>query len=463
MVRSIAQATLLLAAACGPPRWVSREVPALSTAYEFLVRGAAPGALLEVSCASVELPEEVHTARGVAGDPLRVFGLLADHTYACALETPGLVETRTITTPALPDDLPSITVTGETEGYTLFNTAQDEGPRNQTLVVVDDAGRVRWYHQLSENVSDVDASWLPNEGHFLVGGGFSVPPRRRELDGTVSARAAAAVFAPYHHHVEQRADGTVLALRETSVSSDGVSWRGFRVDALEPDLRSVAWSWDSQRGVDEGWLPPRTGERDDVYHANALFDDGQTLFVSLRQIHQIVAVDIESGDRRFVVGRGGDLTLLDASGARLTTEQWFFGQHAPKVDGNRLLVHDNGWNRPTAADEFSRVAVYELDVEQGEARLTWSWTEPGWYEPIWGDADWLPNGHILITRAHCSSCPLTEAGNTQLIQVDPTTNSVVWRLVLDDPLATGYRAQRIDGCDIFANQQMCAEAAELTR
>ena len=120
--------------------------------------------------------------------------------------------------------------------------------------------------------------------------------------------------------------------------------------------------------------------------------------------------------------------------------------------GERLLVHDNGWTRP--GPRASRVAEYVLDFDARTARLVWWWTEPDWYEPIWGDADWLPSGHVLVTRAHCGHCA-TGGGTTELIEIDPATDTVTWRLSLLDPAFTGYRAQRLEPCTIFDHRGYC--------
>lgn len=454
---SIAKLALVAAVGCGPARWVSGEADDLANAYWFTARGVAIDTVLEVTCRSTELADEVHFASGSARRGVVVYGLLADHSYDCALDAGLVIERHLVTTPPLPDGIPSMTVSGQTEGYTVFNSGRDDGGTNaHKLLIVDPEGRVRWYSFIDKDVRDVDVTWLAEEQHLLVGGGYVVPPRRMRLDGSIVARAGTRLFESFHHHVEQRPDGTVLVLLENTISREGRSWEGFRVEVIEADLRGTVWSWDSSRGVDDGWLETRTGTARDLYHANALDEDEHTVFVSLRQVSRVAAIDRETGELRYQLGQGGDFTLLDPDGEVASNTEWFFGQHTPKFRGNRVLVHDNGWTRPEE-DRASRVVEYELDVERRQATVVWSWSEPGWYEPIWGDVDWLADGHVLITRAHCARCtPSTTP--TQLVEVDPATDDVTWRLVLDDPDDTGYRAQRVDGCSIFANQAVCPGA-----
>lgn len=449
---------LLLLAACGPPTWGDEPVLDLVNAHRFWVRNAGRVAPVEIRCTSTTEPGEEHVVRGVSGEELLVAGLLAEHTYECALQVLGQTEVRTLETGSLPADLPANTVSGTTTGYTLFSSSRDvQAPREPKLLVVDPQGRVRWYRMFPQNATDLDATWLPEDGTFLVGGGFAMPPHRLAPDGSIVAQAVGREDEPPHHHVEQRREGTVLTLVEVTVGRDGEAWRGFRIDELEHDLRGTVWSWEAQQAVDDGWLhAPEAEGRRDPYHANALVDLGDTLLVSLRQTSTIVALDRSSGDPLYTLGRGGDFDLVDLDGAPLPTTDWFFGQHAPKLDGDRLLVHDNGWSRPSGP-RYSRVVEYALDHENRVATLVWSWTEPDWYEPIWGDADWLPDGQVLITRGHCENCRPNATDLTQLVQVDPETDQVVWRLVLNDPEDTGYRAQRIDGCSLFANRALCPD------
>jgi hypothetical protein len=175
----------------------------------------------------------------------------------------------------------------------------------------------------------------------------------------------------------------------------------------------------------------------------------------LRQVSQLHRLDPEAGERVWSLGPGQDFQLLYSDGTPAPASEWFFGQHAPKVQGDRLLVYDNGVGRPREA--YSRVVELRLDEAARTATLLWSYREDGWYTPIWGDADWLPDGDVLVVRAVCAACGAGPRERTQLMQVDPERGEVVWRLTHDEVQDTGYRATRLGGCDLFANRQLCPE------
>ena len=441
----------LLLAGCVPPGWSDTPVDGLVHAHRFRLGGGGADAVRVVCTHGAS--GEVHEVAGLPGDHLVVYGLLADESYDCVLSGPDGTEERAVQTGPLAADVPALEVTGETTGWTLFSTTRDDREgRAPRLLIVDAEGRVRWVHRVAENASDLDATWL-GDGTVLLGGGYQVPPRRITLGGEVVHEARLSGEEPPHHHVEQRADGTVDVLRGAPASAGGVAWRGFRVETWDEALEERLWSWDAQRGVDDGWLP-RANEGQDAYHANALIDRGGEVAVSLRHVSRIESIDRETGAHVWSLGRGGDFVLVDEAGEELPAALWFYGQHAPKMRGNRVLVHDNGWGRPTSR-RFSRLVELALSEEAGTATVVWDWTEAGWYEPIWGDADWLPSGHVLLTRAHCERCGL--GGLTQLVEIDPSTDEVVWRLTLTDPADGGYRAQRFVDCR-WLGSSACVEA-----
>ena len=147
-------------------------------------------------------------------------------------------------------------------------------------------------------------------------------------------------------------------------------------------------------------------------------------------------------------------TLQDTAGNALERSDWFFGQHDPEFLGNELLVHDNGMDRP--GEDYTRVVALTLDHTALTATLTWQYTEEGWLEEGWGDADRLPSGHVLVSMGHCHDCELGDPERrTRIREVNPTDNSVVWSLDFADPTDSVYRAERVDGCDLFANLEAC--------
>jgi len=149
--------------------------------------------------------------------------------------------------------------------------------------------------------------------------------------------------------------------------------------------------------------------------------------------------------------------LFDALGQPVVeASSWFYGQHDPEFDLPRVLLHDNGHQRP--GELYSRVLELELDLVGREARVTQDWREEGWYEPILGDADRLASGNVLVSRGRCwNFCGSGGVGDrlSNIAEFAPP-GEVVWKLEFGEDQGV-YRAERIDGCALFNNIAYCAE------
>lgn len=433
------------------PVWRDRAVADNVLARAFDRAEDVPGRVL---CTSADDPSEVHYVHGQG--EIVLYGLLADTRYDCVLSSGRAHEDRSFRTEPLPDWLPTWTlpVAGDAGGaYTLLNHGTDRrGDRQAKLLVVDPEGRLRWYFSVPYDAADLDVTYL-GDGRFLYGGGFSAPPTILDLGGRASADAPP-LESPhdYHHDTEMLPSGEVMGLSESQNTDGTTTWTGARVDRFDPALSMSTWSWDTQRAVDEGWLPVPTTDVD-PYHTNSMQVVGDQLYVNFRQRSIVARIDMPTGDLVWRLGPDGDFALVDDQGEPADDSGWFVGPHAPEHDGDRILFYDNGGR----GNWRSRALELELDEDARTARVVWEFTEDGWYESIWGDVDRLADGHVLITRAHCTRCQPNSDARTQLVEVDPATDEVVWRLVFDDPEDAGYRAERIDGCAIFANEKYCPE------
>jgi hypothetical protein len=418
---------------------------------------------LTLRCEMSDDASEVHILNEPAATEhsLRLFGLLADSTYDCTVETETAHAEFQVSTDPLPTWLPEWTVTGETTGYTLFNHLLNGLDANdQKLLIVDPQGQVRWYHLISEDVAgDLDSRYL-GDGRVLYGGGYGGRPRSIDLAGETLYRLDSPLTGrTHHHHTEALDDGSVLSLVTTTnlVPENKEDWTGFGIEVVDPISGDLVWSWDSQTAVDAGQLPV-PGSDKDPYHANAVWwttdADGPAIYVSLRDRDAWMRLDRDTGLFTWTLGVDGDFTLLDESGEPSGPESWFYLQHAPELTGETLVVYDNGFGRPGGS--YSRVVMYTLDIAERTIQQTWDWTEDHWTEPVWGDADLLSNGHVLVARGHCWDCNSADPdGRSALIELDPTLDEPTWRLDFTSDRDGLYRAQRIDGCALFDNQRWC--------
>ncbi|MEQ1502125.1 MAG: aryl-sulfate sulfotransferase [Myxococcota bacterium] len=433
-----------------------------------------PPAAITLRCAAPDLADEVHQVEipADATGPVVLRGLLSDTAYTCVATGPGgAIGATSVVTPPLPDGLPDRFEVTESDprsagGFTLTNWFRTSDASDQHVIVVDPEGRVRWHWELGEDCSSSLDAAPAGPGRIVVGGGETVNPRLVDLDGHVSwISPDPEVGDGFHHHVESLPDGDVLSLVTTFDQRDGVgpTWRGFRVEQRDPDTDAVTWDWNSQQGVDAGTLAPGAGD-DNPYHANAAAvvdddPDGPAVWISAKAQNAILRIDRGTEVLRDAIGVGGAFSLYDADGAPLTDLDWFYGQHAIEVDLPFVRMIDNGVGRPGHFPS-TRALELEVDLEARTATIGWSWTEDGWFEPVWGDIDALAGGPegptVRITRGHFVPDGVAPIGSgpSSIVEVDRATGDVVWRLVFDAAHAV-YKSERVDPCWLTHHTTYC--------
>ncbi|MFT4626274.1 MAG: hypothetical protein ACI8PZ_004951 [Myxococcota bacterium] len=434
--------------------------PALVALGPNALQLTAPGPLAG-TCSSPDDLLEAHTF-ATDGSVVDIRGLLANTAYSCVVA--GL--TLSATTEPLPDWVPPTTVAGAplSPGYTLFNhwVGVAEAPQ-EGAVLVDPEGRPRWVHAYAEPPGGVgvDLAFVPPDA-VLIGGTVKREPRVIGLDH-VERRVLPSCFTgrSHHHHAEPLPDGDLLVLCNAAAASGDDSWEGFGIQRVAAD-DGLPFTWDAQTALDAGTLPPAPDvDTDDWWHANSVSyvpddPDGPAYWVSLRIQSQIIRVDAASGEVTWRLGPFGDFVLLDTDGRVADPRRWWFGQHDPEVALPRVLVHDNGFGRPGAGLP-SRTVEVELDIPQRTARIVWEHDWVDRYEPLFGDSDRLPDGGVLIAQGRCYGCPdggLDPGRQARIAEVAPD-GSERWALTLTNPDHSLYRAERIDGCAVFANQRYC--------
>ena len=432
---------------------------------------------LSVVCTSATDPDEAHVLHGTNAQAhtLRIVGLLADHRYLCTVhaDDPAGRDRATggvaFDTAPLPfaEDFPTVEVLqsepGALDRYVLVNHAKVTGLHENRVVILDPQGRVRWYRGLPEaSAGGIESEW---EGDaLLVGGGRGVAPQRVTLWGDVLYQMPPPFTGDagevYHHEAVVTADGGIVGLATRRTLRNGREFEGFSVAVFDPASGQQTFGYDSQDEGDAEALVPLEAEMWDPWHANAVLvvDDaeGQGFWVSLKRADRIVRIDAATARIDWWMGPGGDFALFDPDGEPLGDEDWFTGQHAPELDGDRLLVFDNGVRRADGT-WTTRVAEYQVDPVARRATLVWTFSRPGWYEPFHGDADRLPNGNVLVSSGHCHFCEASgaEQGHSFILEVTPS-NEILWELQLawDDAI---YRADTVHGCDLFANRRYCPD------
>lgn len=466
---------LLLACADPPPEdavSIDLALEAGPTSFEARLQvSLSEPAPLWVTCTSPDDAEELHLLESpeASTHELALFGLLAGTTYDCAVHAGASEATGSFTT-AIPDDLPQLTATttGEISGaYTLFATQDGCLGGDIWILFVDPEGRVRWEHALGDDyIADIDP-YLMDANRVHYGGGWGLlndglPNRGIFRDVTLAGevlieRTEVDFGLGFNHHSEPLPDGTYVSLTGHLDTDGARDWKGVGVEVWDPE-DGVVWSWDSQEMYDAGLLfTPSVGNEDIPYHANAITlradAHGDAAWISNYGMQQIWRIDRASGDVTHIFGPGADFTLLDAQGSPISDAGYPSVQHGVDYADDRMLVYDNGQDVGR-----SRVVEYSLDLDTNEARLLWEWTEPGWFDPIVGDADYLPNGDVLVAQGFASCVTPFSNDVTEVVELAPP-DDVVWRLTWPTSRWGLYRAERYDGCDVFANARYCPDVA----
>jgi hypothetical protein len=381
---------------------------------------------------------------------LDVLGMRADHDYTLCpvleLEDGSRVrgDSVQLTTGPATEPIPETTAYGETTGITLVAPApKGKGAvlDGAFLVGLDAEGQVVWEYtpqDLDRTGKDRFAAVVGDELLVLTGNVETITPGG-ELLSLVSSPIR------MHHDALQLSNGNTLGLigdtRDIYVEFYGevVTVTGDAIIEVDADGQ-VIWEWNAFDHLDTERYPGTLSQQaaqGTTYswtHANSLqlLEDESVVLVSLRHQNQALAIERSSGDILWTVGIDGDFNLIGDG-------DWFTSQHATRLEGDEMLVVDNG----NDAGKLSRVKLYDLDFDAGTAELAWSW-DLGWELLSMGEADRLDNGNLLVTAGGDRE----EGLPAEVLEVSPQ-GEVVWGLEIagDDFVYRGERVHWLEPVD----------------
>jgi len=333
-------------------------------------------------------------------------------------------------------------------GFTLTNF-WNGGGSPITALILDAEGYPVWYYvsgTANDQFGATSTDWT-FDGTVLLGNAGNEPAREVDLEGNIIWEGPTGGSATLSHHTSKLKSGNYFVVRESASSA--------RVEELDAQ-KQVVWSWDLYQ---DGNIS--NGGVNDWCHLNSVRTDSTEQFVYFNcRFQGLFKVDKSSKSIVWHMGAGiddmetGDVTYKPDNSAR------FNDAHDPEVhaDGTALFYDNQGWANRTVGDQngnfHTRIVEYTLDEAAQEATLSWSfpgafstdaWYTESWSTPIWGDANRLENGNVLVTAGVTggNNGGMTPAGTkTRLFEVT-REGEVVWALEWPSEVGS-YRATRVE-------------------
>jgi len=288
--------------------------------------------------------------------------------------------------------------------------AVKRGPGQDGPMIVDDAGRVVWFHPVPRGTAATlfrvqryrgqpVLTWW--QGHTRYGHGrgtYAILDRRYRLVARV--RAGDGLMGD-HHVFELTPRGTAYlsayVRRRMDLRAVGGPRDGTIFDSVvqEVDVASgrVVWQWRASDHVPltEGVTRPKPGVPHDWFHVNAVSAGPHgTLLISARNTHAIY--DVERRGGRVLWRLGGQ-----RSDFRLGPGARFAFQHDARwVGRDKVSLFDNEATPPRA--DQSRGLLLALDFRARTARLVRRYLHPDrLLIPAEGNVQTLADGHVFTS------------------------------------------------------------------
>lgn len=350
----------------------------------------------------------------VAGVAAGLLGCGGTHPRAAAPRAGGGGDDDVVRFHSRPDLAPdrvrvAVPARGRTAPGDVF-LAVKRGPGQDGPMILDDAGRVVWFHPLPAGLAATMfrvqryrgrpvLTWWQGRTRYGHGRGEDVIlDRHYRLVAVV--RAGDGMMAD-HHELQLTARGTAYvtayARRRMDLRAVGGPRDGTIFDSVvqEVDVASgrVVWQWRASDhvAVSEGVTRPKPGVPHDFFHVNAV-DEGPrgTLLISARNAHAIYDVEKRSGRVLWRLG-GTRSEFRLGPGARFA-----FQHDASWLGHDEISLFDNEATPPKAPQ--SRGLVLRLDFRDRTARVVRRYLHPDkLLIPAEGNVQTLPDGHVFTS------------------------------------------------------------------
>lgn len=283
-------------------------------------------------------------------------------------------------------------------------------------MIMDNRGQVVWFHplKLTKGITDFRAQryrgkpvltwWRGRVSTMGVGNGWYVI-YSESYRPVAEVRPGNGLVGDVHEFLITSKDTALMSIYHrkivdlTAIGGPKVGrvWDGI-VQEVDIPTGRVLFEWHSypQIGVEESYSrppPKQLGTKPfpyDYIHLNSIAEEPNgNLLVSGRNTHAVYEISRRSGKVLWRLG-GKKTDLKMGAGTR------FAWQHdARRQPDGTITLFDNGAAPPV--EKFSRILVLRVDTKTKKATLVRSYRHPKrLLAPFEGNAQFLPNGHILV-------------------------------------------------------------------
>ncbi|SEL67700.1 aryl-sulfate sulfotransferase [Parapedobacter koreensis] len=238
-------------------------------------------------------------------------------------------------------------------------------------VIINGLGDMVWYEPFAKGVKV--SSWTPDRTVLCIVGSEDIPSSGGDEIVEVNLKGEylkhfkvgeGDMDKLVHHEVRKDTEGNIYAITFDRKVFDLSAVGGGHSDTVKADGIVVfnpqgkkIWEWSVLDHLDVLHYPTILKDKDDLVHANALYDDGKGYFLlSFRDLNQVWKINKTTGEVVWKFGQQGDFPMQEAD--------FFFAQHYTHMNRNgELMLLDNGIKR-----KQSRTLSFKLNESTKQYR-----------------------------------------------------------------------------------------------